>query len=846
MRPTRRGLLLGSGAAIAGPLAASPAATPVTDWTPRPIDLAPARWIWIPCARVLPNTFVLFRKQFRLDAVPSTAPAWITADSRYRLTVNGRRVQVGPAPCDPRQLDVDPADLAPHLRAGDNVIAVEVLFYGTGDGTWAAGQPGFLFSLDPPGARIVSDASWLSLVDRAHPPGMYKRWYLRALQEQFDAREHPYGWDLPSYSPGPEWLPAALLDCPADKPAACQRTRMWSGDTISSADREKSALRVRQIPACVEREIPALKLAHSERVVWQRHPDDWFQMRIPNSFRIDPAPAARPLGPGEWELPATPDSGATLTLELDEQVVGYPYFTIDAPAGTTVELMTQESHDPAKTRWLDTHHYSWSRYICRDGVNRFEASDYESFRWMQLHVHGASHPVRISRAGVRRKLYDWPRQPHIVCSEPALQRLFDASVNTLRNSAIETLVDGMGRERQQYSGDGGHQLQAVRYAFGETRICRRYLRTFSEGLTPGGYFMDCWPAWDRLARVSQKQIDGAYWGPLLDHGVGFVFDCWNHYLETGERDALVEPQPRLFRFAEYLESIVETSGLLPVENLGIPTVWIDHQAYKQPRHKQCAFNLYTAAMFEHALAPIADLFRQPDRAAHFRAVGRRVLSAARERFWSAEQGAFVDNLPWLSAEKELRQSDRALATSILFDQCPGNNTAAALRGLADLPRHVGLSYPCNAGWRYWALAKGGRGDVVVGDLRRRWATMASVRLNNTLQEFWTATPDSGQQWSHCALAPLFVLYMDIAGIRPTAPGFARCRIRPQLGDLPDLDLTAWTVRGPIRFTAKRDGSGHRVTLSLPAGCDADVVTSARRFGLGGGKSETFLVAGERR
>ena len=73
----------------------------------------------------------------------------------------------------------------------------------------------------------------------------------------------------------------------------------------------------------------------------------------------------------------------------------------------------------------------------------------------------------------------------------------------------------MAREGQQYSGDGSHQLHAVRYAFGETRICRRFLRTFSEGQTPTGYFLDCWPAFDRLARVAQKQIDGAYWGPLL-------------------------------------------------------------------------------------------------------------------------------------------------------------------------------------------------------------------------------------------------------------------------------------------------------------------------------------------
>jgi hypothetical protein len=40
----------------------------------------------------------------------------------------------------------------------------------------------------------------------------------------------------------------------------------------------------------------------------------------------------------------------------------------------------------------------------------------------------------------------------------------------------------MARERQQYSGDGGHQLHAVHLAFGERRLVARYLTTWSQGL----------------------------------------------------------------------------------------------------------------------------------------------------------------------------------------------------------------------------------------------------------------------------------------------------------------------------------------------------------------------------
>jgi hypothetical protein len=99
-------------------------------------DLSPARWIWYPSGRTLPNTFILFRRELSLSARPRRATGWICADSRYRLEVNGRRVQWGPAPCDPRWAEADPLDLMEHLQPGTNVLGATVVFYGLGEGTW--------------------------------------------------------------------------------------------------------------------------------------------------------------------------------------------------------------------------------------------------------------------------------------------------------------------------------------------------------------------------------------------------------------------------------------------------------------------------------------------------------------------------------------------------------------------------------------------------------------------------------------------------------------------------------------------------------------------------------------
>ena len=192
-----------------------------------------------------------------------------------------------------------------------------------------------------------------------------------------------------------------------------------------------------------------------------------------------------------------------------------------------------------------------------------------------------------------------------------LQRLFEASFNTLANAAQETIVDGMGRERQQYSGDVSHMLHATRLVCGDWDLARRFQRTCALGQTAEGYFLDCWPAWDRLNRIAQRQVGATPWGPLLDHGVSFVHDVWRHHEETGDEYLAQDLYPQLARFARYLLDGRGSDKLLPVDGWGVPAVWMDTDAYQQQRHKKCAFNLFTAGVLRRALVPLASCSARP-------------------------------------------------------------------------------------------------------------------------------------------------------------------------------------------------------------------------------------------
>jgi alpha-L-rhamnosidase len=825
------------GVASAGQTSAPAATTTPAYLGPHLPDLKPAAWIWYPSGRTLANTFVLFRRELTLAGPPKRARGWILADSRYQLDINGQRVQWGPAPGDPRWPEADPLDLTSLLKAGLNVIGSTVLYYGHGDGTWPIGKAGFLFWLeieehDGRKITIVSDQGWQAMLCRAWKPGQYRRWFLRALQEDFDARLYPYGWTNPEYRTGRDWLPAMPLGGQSNQPSLMTTpTEYATGIRTGPPDCE---LRPRSVPMLDEPLIPVKAMAESLWIEWVRPPEEYFESRTPDAFQPVRSAAAVEVGPGSWRTELDGQRAAALTFEFAEQIVGWPYFTVQAPAGTIIELMSQEGHEIGGPALLNTHFDNWTRFTCREGVNEFECFDFESLRWLQLHVRNCRGSVTVSQVGVRRRLYPWPNKPSIRTSDPALQRLFDASLNTLHNCAQDTLVDGMGRERQQYSGDCGHQLRAVRLAFGETRSPERFLRTYSHGQTPEGYFLDCWPAYDRLARVWERELGLFHLGPILDHGVQLNIDVWQHYLFTGQLDIVQELHPKLVRFAQYLTGLIDRDGdgLLPVENLGIPCVWMDYAAYPPAstiaganiqRHRQCAFNLYTAAMLEHALAPICRVCGDEKQADAFVRTSRRLVTATVQRFWSKDRRLFINNLPWLAQEKRISMCDRSLATAVIFDQCPGGDITASLSTLADAPKEMGFSYTCNAGWRLWALAKGGRPDAILHDLRTRWATMDSVRLNNTLQEQWKVRPDSTSQWSHCPLAPLYILYEGLVGLRALAPGFQKVELRPQLADLPDLDLTAHAVPGPLRFAASGQLGDRRLTIELPSGCTGEIV-----------------------
>ena len=123
-----------------------------------------AKWIWhnnTPAKEY--NAHVVFRKDFRLESLPSKAELAVTADTKYRFKINGQWCADGPARAYPDHYSYDVIDATPLLRVGLNRLECEVRFYGCGTFQQLPQRGGFLCQLDADdNTLITSDESWES------------------------------------------------------------------------------------------------------------------------------------------------------------------------------------------------------------------------------------------------------------------------------------------------------------------------------------------------------------------------------------------------------------------------------------------------------------------------------------------------------------------------------------------------------------------------------------------------------------------------------------------------------------------------------------------------------------
>lgn len=505
-----------------------------------------AMWVWTKVETAQPFQFVKFRKTFDLAAGPERATAFITADTLYRLWVNGQYVTYGPARSSVGRATVDPVDISRYLKQGTNTVLVDA-FYGNIMFEALAQAPGFLCELDITAngrtELVGTDASWEACEDKTWNRSAPKFSFQRGWVEDIDAR----------LDSAPKWQPAKVLG----------KVGMAPWKTVE----------MRDVP------LPASGDVKPASVVAMRSSDSPDKSALPEKWvdRLNSEPisvvekadvnAAGVTAQGRGAA-ALPGKGFSVTYDMGVAEVGFVSFEVTGKAGDVIELVWGERlFDEALAPRPNQHLAACQtmRYTLKDGRQTFMGFTAQLVRYLRL-VNRSEGEVKLHKLWVRRHVFSAPPKGQFECSDKELNQIYDAARLTLKLNTLDTFMDCPSRERGGWFHDSYWSALAAYTMFGDTSVSKRMVRQGAESqddpdrVGPTGTVAMVYPA---SIRDCPDMIPGQelFWS--MQVGLDSRL--------TGETDFTKSMLPAVRRLFEGLATWRNAEGLLEVP-MGRP-VW---------------------------------------------------------------------------------------------------------------------------------------------------------------------------------------------------------------------------------------------------------------------------------
>jgi hypothetical protein len=216
---------------------------------------------------------------------------------------------------------------------------------------------------------------------------------------------------------------------------------------------------------------------------------------------------------------------------------------------------------------------------------------------------------------------------------------------------------------------------------------------------------------------------------------------------------------------------------------------------------QLVLGLQYGAELESALGSKAQAREYAESASALRA---RIRAA----FWSESRQLYSEDL----AQREFSQHANVLAV------LAGAESQSAAKALLERVWPDRSLYPCSVYFRYYldrAMAENGLGDLYL----RRLGTWEFM-LNEGLTTF--AEQDNPYSRSDChawAASPNAEFLRTVLGVDSAAPGFAKVRVRPNLGPLREVSGAVAHPKGLIEVRVRREEGKLRIEAKAPPGVE---------------------------
>jgi alpha-L-rhamnosidase len=791
------------------------------------------------------NRWFLFRRRFDLPGPAATAQLTLTVDGRYQLFVNGGRLGRGPVRCDPHYQRTDTYDIGARVHTGANVIALLVHVYGI-DTAWYQAvhghwQPAFgdggvycdgSVRCGDSVIDVLSDEHWRCLECAAWERDTPRANWGLGFIEVHDARRMPERWTEPEFDDS-AWDPVQVLTVGGGAP-----------------DSMLGGLRIQPFPTLLPRTIPFLvesPLAPLRIVSWYRvvpNPELPVDRRL-YAETLQPLPAEMVhnadalLHPDGSATTVRTTDGCDVSFLLDFGRIhsGYPFIELEARGGEIVDVAAAEgipgewdAAPPAEPRISKDggHGAHVFRYIARPGRQRFERFEWTAVRYAQVTVRNAPHGVQIRHVGSTFTHYPAEPRGQFECSDPLLTRLWDIGRYTLQLCMHDGWEDCPGREQRQWLGDATVEFLVGQAAFGPSvnALNRQFLQHAAESQRPDGL--------TQMYAPGDHHTNGMM---IPDWTLQWILNAEQHLLYSDDVEAIEAVFPAIERALAWFERQIGPHDLVAE----LP-YWHFHDWAALGRHGEAATLNAVLVGALRAGATLARALESQRAARRYEGLAERIGAALNARHWDADRRVYVDCVDPASGVRDRRVSQHANAALILWGIAPPERWPSMIEWITDPDRlvftaappivpsgapfdpakNVVLANTFFSHFVYRALCRAGRFDLVLALMRERYGRMLA-RGATTLWESYDPTASLCHGFS---ATPVYQLSTEVLGVYPTAPGFTRFRLAPQLGDLQHARGVFPTIRGDIDVHWRRTAGHIDLDIGVPEGAEADLVAPA--------------------
>ncbi len=742
-----------------------------------------ARWITVPGASRTEYGVYHFRREISLASQPSTFLVHVSADNRYQLFVNGKRVSWGPARGDLYHWRYESVDLARELKPGRNVLAAVVWNFGTESPmAQVSSETGFLLQGDTAAERIADTGKdWKCIQDAAYSPipvGMGRDvagYYVAGPGEHVQAITYPWGWETASFDDS-AWRPASPIGAAAPRGATDAHSywMMVPRNIPPMEEKPEPALRVRMLNSNVTKDSPAL----TRQVV-------------------------------------AANSKSTLILDQGYYTTGYPELTVSGGRGATVSIRYAESlFQPGS--WVKGNRNEVAGkdfkgdqdvFLPDGGSNRtWRPLWWRTWRYIELRVETVAEPLTVDSLTTTFSGYPFVRRARIETSDPAanqeLQRMLDVSWRTLRVDAHETFMDCAYYEQLQYIGDGRLEALTALTLSGDDRLVRNAIGTLQQTQTADGLTYSRGPS-----RLPQ------YIPPFSLLWIGMLHD----YAMYRDDPAFVrEMLPAARSVLAWFAAQQKPNGSLKEMQWWNYVDWVGKWKRGVPplgnEGSSSILDLLLLAGYQWTAGLERDFGSKP-LADEYRQRATSLGDTIRSSYWDASRGLFADT----PDKSTFSQHANALAivTGLVEDDAARKLGAKLIEDQSLIQSTLYFRY-----YIHTALLQSGLGDRFMDQLGT-WREALRVGLTT-----WPEMPEPSRSDAHAWSSHISTdFFRTMLGVQPAAPGFSRIRIEPHLGKLNDLSGVMPHPKGEITVSVKRMGQGASAHVVLPAG-----VTGEFRWG----------------